>query len=82
MELREALAGIRTAVDPFMALGSLMDRIDADFAALTGELEAGFTGNGCDRPDAVAATLMKMQFFRRLQEEALELEALLEDEQV
>jgi len=30
----------------------------------------------------VAATLMKMQFFRRLQEEALELEALLEDEQV
>lgn len=82
MELREALGAVRIAADPFAELGGLMDRIAADFDALTAELQAGFSGDDCEQPDALAGTLMKMQFFRRLQEEAMELEVQLEDEQV
>jgi molecular chaperone HscB len=81
MELRETLGMIRTDADPIAALGRLMDRIAADFDALTTELQAGFCGDGGAQPDALADTLMKMQFFRRLQEEAMELEVQLEDEQ-
>ena len=81
MELRETLEAVKTAGDPLAVLAALMDRIGADFAALTVELESRFTGGDCDDPQAAAETLMKMQFFRRLQEEAQELEAALEDEQ-
>jgi molecular chaperone HscB len=81
MELREALGAIRTAADPIAALGALMDRIAADFDALTAELQAGFSGDAGRQPDTLAEILMKMRFFRRLQEEAMELEVQLEDEQ-
>ena len=80
MELREALGAVRTAGDPLAALAGLIDAIAGDFAALTGELQGRFAGGHCDDPQAAADTLMKMQFFRRLQEEAQELEAALEDE--
>ncbi len=81
MELREALGAVRTAGDPLAVLAGLMDRVADDFSALTGELQSHFTGGDCGDPRAAAETLMKMQFFRRLQEEAQELEAALEDEQ-
>jgi molecular chaperone HscB len=80
MELREALGAVRTAGDPLAVLAGLIDGIADDFTALTGELQAGFTSGDCSDPQATADTLMKMQFFRRLQEEARELEAALEDE--
>jgi len=80
MELREALGGVRSASDPLAVLGDLIARIAADFAALTGELQSHLAGGECPEPETAAALLMKMQFFRRLQEEALELEAAIEDE--
>jgi len=80
MELREALGAVKTAGDPLAVLASLMDRITEDFAALTVELQSRFSGGDCDDPQAAAETLMKMQFFRRLQEEAQELESALEDD--
>ena len=79
MELREALGAIRTAGDPLAALAALIDGIAGEFAALTGELRSRFSGGDCGDPPAAADILMKMQFFRRLQEEARELEAALED---
>ena len=78
VELREALEEVRAADDPFSALNGIMDRIAADFDALTGELQQRLGSAGKDGP--AAETLMKMQFFRRLHEEAQELEAALEDE--
>jgi len=78
VELREALEEVRAADDPFSALNGIMDRIAADFDALTGELQQRLGSAGKD--GAAAETLMKMQFFRRLHEEAQELEAALEDE--
>jgi molecular chaperone HscB len=80
MELREALGAVKSAGDPLAVLAGLIHGISDDFAALTGELQVQFTGGDCSDPQAAADTLMKMQFFRRLQEEALELEAALEDE--
>ena len=47
---------------------------------LAGELQSRFAEGDCSDPQAAADTLMKMQFFRRLQEEAQDLEAALEDE--
>lgn len=79
MELREALEAVRDAADPFAALGAVMERVADDFdslaAGLQPQLESAAAGQ-----DTVADTLMKMQFFRRLEEEAQELEAALEDE--
>ena len=82
MELREALGEVRSAADPFAALAGVMDRVTADFDALTRELQQQLEPDAADPadPDAVADTLMKMQFFRRLHEEAQDLEAALEDE--
>ena len=58
-----------------------MNRVAADFDDLTAELQQRLDADAADR-EAVADTLMKMQFFRRLDEEAQELEAALEDELV
>jgi molecular chaperone HscB len=80
MELREALDEVRSAGNPMAALGELMDRIAADFDALTGELQSHLADGDCAAPQEAADVLMKMQFFRRLQEEAREMEAALEDE--
>lgn len=76
--LREALAEVRAADDPLGTLSGIMDRIAADFDDLTGELQQRL--GGASKDGAAAETLMKMQFFRRLHEEAQELEAALEDE--
>jgi molecular chaperone HscB len=79
MELREALAEVRGADDPLGRLAVIMDRIAADFNGLTGELQKSLDSAGDDAARAAADTLVKMQFFRRLSEEAQELEAALED---
>ena len=79
MELREALADVRSSEDAFSALGMIMDRIAADIDTLVGALRVQFGKADAGSLDAAADTLTKMQFFRRLQEEAGELEADLED---
>jgi molecular chaperone HscB len=79
MELREALGEVRAAADPFAALAEVIDRVAADFNSLTTELQRQFDSAAAD-PDSLADTLMKMQFFRRLDEEAQELQAVMEDE--
>jgi molecular chaperone HscB len=80
MELREALADVRNGDDAFLALGLIMDRIAADIDRLVGDLQKQFSKADADSLDEAADSLTKMQFFRRLQEEAGEIEADLEDE--
>ena len=80
MELREALADVRGSEDAFQALGQIMDRIAADIDRLVSELQNQFSKADADSLDGAADSLTKMQFFRRLQEEAGEIEADLEDE--
>ena len=83
MELRESLGEVREAEDAFTALGNIMDRIAADTDRLDTVLRRQFAaGDACDSncTNCIAETLTKMQFFRKLQEEAMELEVILEDE--
>jgi len=83
MELRESLSEVREADDAFAALGIIMDRIAGDNERLIAVLHRQFAAadpddNKCS--DCIAETLTKMQFFHKLQEEAMELEVTLEDE--
>ena len=80
MELREALADVRSSDDAFQALGQLMDRIAQNSKLLVDDLQVHFGKADVASHDAAAIALTKMQFFRRLQEEAGEIEADLEDE--
>jgi molecular chaperone HscB len=82
MALREALDEVRGSSDPFAALESIMDRIAADIVNLQSQLRENFERGSAADLEAAADALMKMQFFRRLQEEVMELEAALEDELV
>ncbi len=82
MELREALAEVRGSSDPFAALQVIMERIAVDIVALQGQLRDNFEHASGEDLEAAAGALMKMQFFRRLQEEVMDLEAALEDELV
>jgi molecular chaperone HscB len=79
MELREALGEVRGTDDAFTALGGVMDRITTDLDALEVQLAKQLAAGDADMT-STADTLMKMQFFRKLQEEAVELEVVLEDE--
>ena len=82
MELREALAGVRSEDDTFGALGRLMDRIRADLVELEMQLASQLPASDAESVAMAADTLVKMQFFRKLQDEAVELEVELEDEMV
>lgn len=79
MELREELGDVREASEPFAALAQVMDRVRADLQGLTGQLQQQLAGTDKGSLEDAADTLMKMQFFRRLEEEASELEVELED---
>jgi molecular chaperone HscB len=80
MELREALGEVRNATDAFAELGVIMDRIADDIARLAGDVQQHFSVGDVASLDLAADSLTKMQFFRKLQEEAMELELELEDE--
>jgi molecular chaperone HscB len=80
MELREALGEVRAAADPFAVLGGIMDRIDGDIDALVTGLAGLFAAGDTASLETAGEALMKLQFFRRLQDEAVELEVTLEDE--
>jgi molecular chaperone HscB len=80
MELREALGEVRGAPDAFAVLGAIQDRIGRDIDALVAELTGLFATGDAASLEAAGAALMKLQFFRRLQDEAVELEVTLEDE--
>jgi molecular chaperone HscB len=82
MELRELLDEVRGNSDPFAALQGIMDKIAADIVRLQAQLRENFERAGTADLDAAATALMKMQFFRRLQEEVMDLEVALEDELV
>ncbi|MGB5260690.1 MAG: iron-sulfur cluster co-chaperone HscB C-terminal domain-containing protein, partial [Gammaproteobacteria bacterium] len=58
----------------------IMDRIRADLSALELQLGEQLAAGDSDAQGAAADTLVKMQFFRKLQDEAVELEVALEDE--
>ena len=78
IELREELADVRESADPFAALSAILARIAVRLDALDIELGAALAQpEGI--PDAALTAIQRMQFFRKLEHEAEELEAELED---
>ena len=80
MELREALSGVRDAPDKLAALDEIQQRIGTELDSLSDEIGNLLDHAGTERLAAAGELLMKMQFYRRLQDEAVELEVVLEDE--
>lgn len=81
MELREALGEVRAAADPLGRLDEIMVRIGTDFEQLALELSDCLEAGDARHQEQAADILMKMQFFRRLEEEVRDQEAAIEDEQ-
>lgn len=79
IELREQLGEIRGQDDPLTALDRQAREIGALYKALESELAQVLSTHDGDIEQAVSL-VQKMQFFARLQNEAQELEADLEDE--
>ncbi len=76
MELREALEEVRSASDPMGNLQALIADFDEQNNALTESLASAL---GSGDMDKAYLYLQRMQFFRKLAQEAEELEADLED---
>jgi len=79
MELREALGEVRESAGALAALAEIMDRIDRDLDKLVSCLRQAFAPGDAADLDQAADCITKMQFYRKLQAEAMELEAELED---
>jgi len=78
MELRETLAEIREQDEPLQALDRLAQDIRSQYRAL--ELELAEALDGDAEIEQAVTPVLRMQFFKRLQEEVQELQADLEDE--
>ena len=78
MELRETLAGIREQADPLQALDRLAQDVLNQYQALESELAQALDSG--EEIELAVTPVLRMQFFKRLQEEVQELEADLEDE--
>lgn len=80
MKLRETLGEVREQKDPVAVLAAVIERIDGSFKHLDNELSEVLGASGSTASDKAVEIIQRMQFFRRLAEEASELEALLEEE--
>ena len=79
MELREALGEVREAEDPLATLKAILEQVDTRLAALSAELEAHLATDVAV-PEPALTAVQRMQFFRKLAQEAQELDADLDDE--
>ncbi len=77
MELREALEAAETGPDPLAAVAAVMDRIASRSGEVMDELAAALAGEDEAATAAALQAVQRLQFFRRLEEEAGEREARL-----
>ena len=74
MELREALAEVKTKTDPLTSLTDIMADIDARQTAMESQLRQLFAEDSHTTRQQAKQMVQKMQFLIRLREEAEELE--------
>jgi len=74
MELREALAEVKTKTDPLTSLTDIMADIKARQQAMEGQLRQLFAEDNDETRQQAKQLVQKMQFLVRLQQEAEELE--------
>jgi molecular chaperone HscB len=80
LELREALSEIRSQPDPLGAIGDFVDTVSGKLNHVIHEMAADFENPSTDRLDAIRENVRKMQFLRKLHQEAETVEAELEEE--
>lgn len=74
MELRESLAAVRGQSDPFVALMSLRDTIEAKEKGFIASLAEAFAGGEQGALEGARDTVRKLQFMQKLLQELEELE--------
>jgi molecular chaperone HscB len=79
MELREALAAVRSAVDPATVLDGLMREIGGMIRSQVAQLAVQFEDSTPEQLEAAGQTVQRMQFLNRLLAEAEAIEADLEE---
>lgn len=79
MELREALAGLRTAADPHAKLDALLREIGGMIKTQVAQLAVQFEDSSPEQLAAAMQTVQKMQFLNKLHAEAEAIEADLEE---
>lgn len=79
MELREALAEVRTAADPHAALEALLRQIGGMIQSQVAQLAVQFEDSRPEQLAAAAQTVQRMQFLNKLHAEAEAIEADLEE---
>jgi len=77
MELREALQSVRDSDDPFAALTGVRERAEARERELAGDLAARFVEESPETLEQVPDLIRKLQFIRKLVDEADEMEEAL-----
>lgn len=78
MELREALAEVRSAAEPMDAISDLIDEIDSRSRELLDELKALFANASDEQKLLAAQATRKLQFMDKLRQEADAIEAELD----
>jgi molecular chaperone HscB len=74
MELREALAEVKTKTDPLTSLNDIMADINIRQQAMEGQLQQLFAEDSDETRQQAKQLVQKMQFLVRLQQEAEEME--------
>jgi len=80
LELREALSEIRQQADPPGAIADFLDNVSGKLNQLTREMATDFEHPEADKLDTIRERVRKMQFLRKLHQEAESVEAELEEE--
>jgi molecular chaperone HscB len=80
LELREALSEIRQQADPLDAIADFVDTVSGKLNRAIHEMAADFENPSADKLDAIRENVRKMQFLRKLHQEAESVEAELEEE--
>jgi molecular chaperone HscB len=80
LELRETLSEIRHQADPLGAIADFLDNVTLKLNQVTGSMATDFENPSAEQLDMIRERVRKMQFLRKLQQEAEAVEAQLEEE--
>lgn len=80
LELREALSEIRQQADPLGAIADFLDNVTGKLNRVISNVSTDFENPSAGQLEAIRESVRKMQFLRKLHQEAESVEARLEEE--
>ena len=79
LELREVLEEARGAPDPYAAISEFMEGINKRITSMVGQMAVQFETGAPEQLEAAKETLRKMQFLRKLRDDAESIETELDE---